>query len=91
MFNMPLLQGLIAAPFTPLKADGTLNLDQVGRYAEHLATCGVAGAFVGYRPQRLEVVHLQVERQAVIRFGQCPEIASRGSRARTMCSTREAW
>ena len=44
---MPLLQGLIAAPFTPLKADGTLNLDQVGRYAEHLAGSGVTGAFIG--------------------------------------------
>jgi N-acetylneuraminate lyase len=31
-------EGLIAAPFTPLRADGTLNLDAVEHYARWLAS-----------------------------------------------------
>jgi len=38
--------GLIAAPFTPFNADGSLALDRVGPYAERLHRQGVAGAFV---------------------------------------------
>jgi len=41
------LEGLIAAPFTPLHPDGTLNLEAVRPYAAMLARSGVAGAFVG--------------------------------------------
>lgn len=41
------LEGLIAAPFTPMHPDGTLNLDAVEPYAAMLARSGVVGAFVG--------------------------------------------
>lgn len=37
---------LIAAPFTPLHADGRLWLDPLEGYARHLAATGVNGAFV---------------------------------------------
>lgn len=40
------LRGLVAAPFTPLKPDGSLNLDVIPRYAALLAAQGVRGAFV---------------------------------------------
>ncbi len=40
------LEGLIAAPFTPMDSEGHLNLDMVGPYAEHLLNNGIAGAFV---------------------------------------------
>lgn len=40
------LKGLIAAPFTPMKADGSLNLAAVKPYADVLASQGVAGAFI---------------------------------------------
>ncbi|MDB6169285.1 MAG: dihydrodipicolinate synthetase [Verrucomicrobia bacterium] len=41
-----LLTGLIAAPFTPLRADASLNLAAVPAYAAHLARDGVKAAFV---------------------------------------------
>lgn len=37
---------LIAAPFTPLRADGTLNLDAVEHYARWLQRNHVVGAFI---------------------------------------------
>lgn len=40
------LQGLIAAPFTPMKADGSLNLSIIPNYYEMLVANGVTGAFV---------------------------------------------
>lgn len=39
-------EGLIAAPFTPLGADGRLNLDVVASYASKLQQDGVVGAFI---------------------------------------------
>jgi len=42
-----LLEGLIAAPFTPFHPDGRLNLAPVRSYAQHLAADGVRGAFIG--------------------------------------------
>jgi N-acetylneuraminate lyase len=45
--NHPKIQGLVAAVPTPLRADGGINLDAVGRQAELLARNGVIGAFVG--------------------------------------------
>lgn len=39
-------EGLIAAPFTPLGADGQLNLDVVASYASKLHQDGVVGAFI---------------------------------------------
>jgi len=44
---MERLEGLVAAPFTPMHPDGTLNLDAVEPYAAMLARNGVIGAFVG--------------------------------------------
>lgn len=38
--------GLIAAPFTPLQADGMLNLNAVGDYARWLHRNGAVGAFI---------------------------------------------
>jgi N-acetylneuraminate lyase len=41
-----MIEGLIAAPFAPLKSDGELNLDAVEGYANGLARNGVVGAFI---------------------------------------------
>src|SRR5579862_1744507 len=38
--------GLIAAPFTPMNADSSLNLDVIERYAQMLVDSGVMGAFI---------------------------------------------
>ena len=40
------LQGLIAAPFTPMHADGSLNLDIIPEYYQMLKSNGVTGAFI---------------------------------------------
>jgi N-acetylneuraminate lyase len=40
------LPGLVAAPFTPFRADGELALDVIPRQARTLASNGVIGAFV---------------------------------------------
>lgn len=44
--NIHKLQGLIAAPFTPMNADGSLNLYIVRPYYEFLKRNGNAGAFI---------------------------------------------
>jgi N-acetylneuraminate lyase len=41
------ITGLVAAPFTPMHADGQLHLDLIPQYARMLAQNGVKGAFVG--------------------------------------------
>jgi N-acetylneuraminate lyase len=38
--------GLIAAPFTPMHADSSINLGAIEGYAQHLHSNGVVGAFV---------------------------------------------
>lgn len=40
------LRGLIAAPFTPMKEDGSLNLSIIPAYYEMLLANGVSGAFI---------------------------------------------
>ena len=40
------LTGLIAAPFTPMLPDGSLNLPIIEQQADRMAAIGVAGAFV---------------------------------------------
>lgn len=40
------LQGLIAAPFTPMQKDGSLNLSLIRKYYEMLLANGVTGAFI---------------------------------------------
>ena len=44
--NMQKLKGLIAAPFTPMKEDGSLNLSVIPKYYEMLVANGVTGAFI---------------------------------------------
>ncbi|GAB4019973.1 dihydrodipicolinate synthase family protein [Spirosoma koreense] len=41
------ITGLVAAPFTPMHANGQLHLDLIPQYARMLAQNGVKGAFVG--------------------------------------------
>jgi N-acetylneuraminate lyase len=43
---IPKIEGLVAAPFTPMHADGSLNLAIVPKYAEMLINNDVKGAFV---------------------------------------------
>ncbi|MCF2492989.1 dihydrodipicolinate synthase family protein [Dyadobacter chenhuakuii] len=40
------LKGLIAAPFTPMRADGSLNLDLIPAYYQFLKQNGIKGAFI---------------------------------------------
>lgn len=44
---MEKIKGLIAAPFTPFKTDGSLNLDMIERQAELFTTNNLKGVFVG--------------------------------------------
>jgi N-acetylneuraminate lyase len=41
-----ILRGLIAAPHTPMKPDGSLNLSVIAQQAEHLVGNGISGAFI---------------------------------------------
>ena len=43
---MPPITGLVAAVFTPLKNDSSLNLDLVPRIVEHLLNSGIGGLYV---------------------------------------------
>ena len=40
------IEGLVAAPFTPMFPDGSLNLDIIPEYYDLLEKNGVAGAFI---------------------------------------------
>ena len=40
------LEGLIAAPFTPMHANGSLNLEVIPEYYEMLVSNGITGAFI---------------------------------------------
>ena len=40
------LEGLMAAPFTPMNADGSVNLDMIDKQVESLQRNGVKGAFI---------------------------------------------
>lgn len=40
------LHGLVAAPFTPFREDGSLHLERIGALADHLVHNRIAGAFV---------------------------------------------
>jgi N-acetylneuraminate lyase len=44
--NIRKTNGLIAAPFTPTCSDGSLNLEAIADYAQHLRRDGVVGAFI---------------------------------------------
>lgn len=43
----PNVRGLVAAPYTPMHLDGTLNLDAVEAQGQWLERSGVVGAFIG--------------------------------------------
>lgn len=43
---MEKINGYIAAPFTPLKANGDLNLELIPKYAEFLLRAGLDGVFI---------------------------------------------
>ena len=47
MTQIPKIEGLVAAPFTPMHANGELNLDLIPEYAQFLMQNGVKGAFIG--------------------------------------------
>ncbi|MVM40362.1 dihydrodipicolinate synthetase [Spirosoma sp. HMF3257] len=47
MSHIPKTEGLVAAPFTPMHADGQLNLDLIPQYAQFLVQNDIKGAFVG--------------------------------------------
>lgn len=40
------IEGLIAAPFTPMKADGSINPGEISKYADLLTANGVKGVFI---------------------------------------------
>lgn len=44
--NMQKINGLIAAPYTPMNEDGSINLSVIHEYAEKLKKDGLDGAFV---------------------------------------------
>ncbi len=46
MKNYQRLKGLIAASFTPMDANGNINLSVIEPYAEHIAQAGLTGVFV---------------------------------------------
>lgn len=46
MINKQRLEGLIAAPFTPMTADGALNTSAIKPYADLLVATGVHGVFI---------------------------------------------
>lgn len=44
--NIPHLSGLIAAPFTPMNSDGSLNIGAIPKYYKMLKANGVTGGFI---------------------------------------------
>lgn len=46
MKNYQRLEGMVAASFTPIDAAGKVNLSAIGKYADLMATSGMAGVFV---------------------------------------------
>ncbi|MBO0936373.1 dihydrodipicolinate synthase family protein [Fibrella sp. HMF5335] len=47
MTHIPKINGLVAAPFTPMHPNSDLNLDLIPDYARFLVHNGVKGAFIG--------------------------------------------
>ena len=45
---MEKIKGLIDAPFTPMHANGDVNLDPIPAYAAMLAKNGLKGVFINY-------------------------------------------
>lgn len=64
------IEGLIAAPFTPMNSDGSVNFDMIEKQAEFLHRNGVSGAFICGTtgesmsltvPERLDIARRWVE------------------------------
>jgi N-acetylneuraminate lyase len=64
---------LIAAPFTPMHADGSLNLSVVSRQAEHLVANGVRGVFVAGTSGEGQSLTLEERMGLAEAWGTCPE------------------
>ena len=46
MKNYERLRGMVAATFTPMYEDGSLNLEMIAKYADYIAASGIPGVFV---------------------------------------------
>lgn len=46
MVNKERLEGLIAASFTPMNSDGSINYAVIKQYSKHITDSGIAGVFV---------------------------------------------
>ena len=53
MKNYQRLKGLIAASFTPMDAQGKINLSAINKYADLMAKSDLTGVFVCGRPVSL--------------------------------------
>lgn len=65
------LEGLIAAPFTPMHADGSLNLELVPRYYEMLKANGVKGAFICGSTGEGVSLTIQERKEMALAWGDC--------------------
>ncbi|GGM95822.1 N-acetylneuraminate lyase [Dyadobacter beijingensis] len=65
------LTGLIAAPFTPMHADGSLNTDQIPGYYGFLKQNGINGAFICGSTGEGVSLTLQEKKQVAQAWAQC--------------------
>jgi N-acetylneuraminate lyase len=66
MFKIEKLRGLVAAPFTPMDANGSLNTSIVPEYYSFLAKNGIAGAFInGTTGEGVSLTQKEKQRNAV--------------------------
>lgn len=68
---MAKFQGLIAAPFTPMHADGSLHLELIPRYYSFLKQNGVRGAFICGSTGEGVSLSVQEKRQVIEAWGAC--------------------
>lgn len=85
-------KGLVAAPFTPMKENGDIDVSKVSKYAEHLSSNGVKAVFVngttGEGVLSLSIAERKEMLEAWVEKGKehCPIIMAQVSG----CSYREA-
>jgi N-acetylneuraminate lyase len=65
------LKGLIAAPFTPMSQDGSLNLDLIPDYYQFLKQNGVTGAFICGSTGEGVSLTLKEKKQVAEAWAQC--------------------
>lgn len=68
---MAQFQGLIAAPFTPMHADGSLHLELIPRYYYFLKQNGVRGAFICGSTGEGVSLSVQEKKQVMDAWGAC--------------------